>query len=92
MNSFPIEESVNQTRDVAIDLRVEQEQGILNDPAVEIQGKKRSGYRKVRDVSPDQTFFDLDEKKYEEFIDLLNSLPSWNEKLHALLTTKAPWE
>lgn len=87
-----------QTRDVTINIRVKQHQRDLIDQAAEIQGKSRSefmlesAYQRAKDVLLDQTFFELDEAKFKQFVELLDAPPSPNEKLQALLTTKAPWE
>jgi uncharacterized protein (DUF1778 family) len=92
------EESVNQTRDVTINIRAKQNQRDLIDQAAEVQGKSRSefmlesAYQKAQDVLLDRTFFGLDELKFQQFTALLDARPVANEKLKAMLNTKAPWE
>ncbi|MBD2310938.1 DUF1778 domain-containing protein [Desertifilum sp. FACHB-1129] len=51
-----------------------------------------SAYQKSQDVLLNQSFFALDEAKFQEFEALLNLSPARNEKLHALLATKSPWD
>ncbi|MCL1463250.1 DUF1778 domain-containing protein [Argonema galeatum] len=90
--------SVSQTRDVTINIRAKQNQRDLIDRAAEIQGKSRSefmlesAYQKAQDVILDRIFFGLDERKFKEFVALLDAPPMRNEKLQALLTTKSPWD
>jgi uncharacterized protein (DUF1778 family) len=92
------ERSVSQTRDVTINIRAKQNQRDLIDRAAEVQGKSRSefmlesSYNKAQDVLLDRTFFGLDEPKFKQFLALLDAPPTRNEKLHTLLTTKAPWD
>lgn len=98
MSTQPSQGSVNQTRDITINIRVNQNQRDLIDQAAQIQGKSRSefmlesAYQKAQDVLLDQTFFGLDEVKFQQFVALLDAPPVVNEKLQKLLTTKAPWE
>jgi Protein of unknown function (DUF1778) len=40
----------------------------------------------------DQTFFALDEKKYQEFIDILDAPPKADEELRKFLAAKSPWD
>ncbi len=90
--------SVSQTRDVTINIRAKQNQRDLIDRAAEIQGKSRSefmlesAYQKAQDVILDRIFFGLDERKFQEFVALLDAPHKRNEKLQALLTTKSPWD
>lgn len=49
-------------------------------------------YQKIQDVLLDRSFFKLDKLKFKRFVTLLDAPPARNEKLHALLTTKSPWE
>ncbi|MBW4537863.1 MAG: DUF1778 domain-containing protein [Myxacorys chilensis ATA2-1-KO14] len=92
------EGSVSQTRDVTINIRAKQHQRDLIDHAAEVQGKSRSefmlesAYQKAQNVLLDQSFFGLDELKFKQFVALLDAPPTRDEKLHALLTTKAPWD
>lgn len=87
-----------QTRDVTINIRAKQGQRDLIDHAAAVQGKSRSefmlesAYQKAQDVLLDRCFFGLDEPKFEQFLALLDAPPAHNEKLHILMTTKAPWD
>lgn len=87
-----------QTRDVTINIRAQQNQRDLIDRAAEVQGKSRSefmlesAYQKAQDVLLDRSFFGLDEHKFKQFAALLDAPPTQDEKLHTLLTTKAPWD
>lgn len=70
------EGSVNQTRDVTINIRAKQNQRDLIDRAAEVQGKSRSefmlesAYQQAQDVLLNQSFFGLDELKYKQFVEL----------------------
>ena len=92
------EDSSRQTRDVTINIRATQSQRDLIDQAAQIQGKSRSefmlesAYQKAQDALLDRTFFGLDDRKYQEFVALLDAGPGPNAKLQALLTTKSPWD
>lgn len=87
-----------QTRDVKINIRAQQTQRDLIDRAAQAQGKSRSDFmlesacQKAQDVLLGQTFFLLDETKYQEFLARLDAEPVLNEKLQTLLKTPAPWE
>lgn len=91
-------DSTNKIRDITINIRVKQTQRDLIDRAADLQGKSRSefmldsAYQKAQDVLLDRSFFGLDEIKYKQFVELLDAPPVRNERLHALLTTKAPWD
>ena len=92
------EESVNQTRDVTINIRAQPNQRDLIDRAAQLQGKSRSefmlesAYQKAQDVLLDRCFFGLDEIKFKQFLALLDARPTPNQKLNALLKTKSPWD
>lgn len=98
MSASDLEASAHQTRDVKINIRAKQGQRDLIDTAAQIQGKSRSefmlesAYQRAQEVLLDQTFFGLDEAKFQQFIELLDAPPAQNEKLHTLLITKAPWD
>lgn len=98
MYSAEHEESIRQTRDVKINIRAKQNQRDLIDHAAEVQGKSRSefmlesAYQKAQEVLLNQSFFGLDELKFKQFVELLDAPPRPNEKLRAVLTTKAPWD
>lgn len=98
MSASTEESSVNQTRDVTINIRAKQNQRDLIDRAAEVQHKSRSefmlesAYQKAQDVILERSFFGLDEVKFQQFIELLDTPPQPNENLHALLTTKPLWD
>jgi uncharacterized protein (DUF1778 family) len=98
MDASGIEKSVSQTRDVTINIRAKQNQRDLIDRAAEVQGKSRSefmiesAYKKAQDVLLDRSFFGLDELKFKQFLALLDTPPTRNEKLHTLLTNSSPWD
>jgi len=88
----------SKTRDLAINIRVNQNQKDLIDRAATLQGKSRSefmlesAYQRAQDVLLDSSFFGVDEIKFQQFISLLDAPVAPNERLHKLLTTKSPWE
>lgn len=98
MYASDVEESVSQTRAVKINIRAKPEERDLIDCAARIQGKNRSefmiesAYQKAQDILLDQCFFGLDETKFNQFQEILDAPPKWDERLHSLLTTKAPWD
>jgi uncharacterized protein (DUF1778 family) len=98
MSVSAYEGSVSQTRDVTINIRAKQNQRDLIDRAAEVQGKSRSefmlesSYQKAQDVLLDRSFFGLDELKFRQFMELLDTPPTENDKLSILLATKAPWD
>ncbi len=98
MSASTEESSINQTRDVTINIRAKQNQRDLIDRAAEVQNKSRSefmlesAYQKAQDVILERSLFGLDEVKFQQFIELLDTPPKPNEKLHALLTNKPLWD
>lgn len=98
MSSTAREDAVDQTRNVTINIRAKQNQRDLIDRAAEVQGKSRSefmlesAYQKAQDVLLDQRFWGLDERRFKEFVALLDAPSKPNERLHKLLNTKSPWD
>lgn len=98
MSASVSKESVNQIRNVTINLRAKQSQRDLIDRAAEVQGKSRSefmiesAYQKAQDVLLDRCFFELDEDKFKQFVELLDASPVRSRKLHELLTAAVPWD
>ena len=90
--------SDSQTRDVTINIRAKQNQRDLIDRAAEVQNKSRtefmleSAYQKAQDVILERSFFGLDEVKFQQFIELLDTPPKPNENLRVLLKTKPLWD
>ena len=98
MSTLGFEGTVSQNRDVTINIRAKQTQRDLIDHAAELQGKSRSEFmletacQKAQDILLDRSFFVLDELKFQQFLDLLDSPPRHSEVLYQLLTTQSPWE
>lgn len=90
----------SETRDVSINIRARTTQRDLIDRAAEAVGKNRSDFmleaacERARNVMLDQTFFALDEKRFERFRTLLDQpLPQKNRAaLKRLLKRKTPWQ
>ncbi|MBN3924621.1 DUF1778 domain-containing protein [Nostoc sp. NMS4] len=88
----------NPGRDQVINIRVQQIQRDLIDHAATILGKTRSDFmlevacREAENVICDNTFFALDEERYQEFMAILDSPPKVDEELRKFLTTKSPWD
>ncbi len=84
--------------DITIEIRAKPIQRDLIDRAAASQGKScsefmlESAYQKAQDVLLDRVFFGLDEAAFDQFVALLDTPPTRNEKLQALLTTKSPWD
>ena len=98
MSTSHEQSSDSQTRDVTINIRAKQNQRDLIDRAAEVQNKSRSefmlesAYQKAQDVILERRFFGLDEVKFQQFIELLDTPPKPNENLRVLLTTKSLWD
>ncbi|MDJ0800445.1 MAG: DUF1778 domain-containing protein [Calothrix sp. MO_167.B12] len=90
--------SNHQNRDVTINIRAQQAQRDLIDQAAEALGKNRSDFmletacREAETVLLDRRLFILDEDKFQQFMELLDTPPRDNPHLRSLLNTKAPWE
>ncbi|MCC5650066.1 DUF1778 domain-containing protein [Nostoc sp. XA013] len=88
----------NPGRDQVINIRVQQTQRDLIDHAATILGKTRSDFmlevacREAQNVICDNTFFALDEERYQEFMAILDSPPKVDEELRKFLRTKSPWD
>ncbi len=84
-------------RDAAINLRARPEQRDLIDQAARLLGKNRSDFMleaacdKAQAVLLDQVFFNLDARKFQQFIKLLDAPPRPNPGLERLMAVKAPW-
>ena len=85
-------------RDAAINLRALSEQRDLIDYAASLLGKNRSDFMleaacdRAQAVVLDQTFFNLDAEKFDEFTRLLDAPPAQNPGLERLMAVKAPWQ
>lgn len=89
--------SISKNRDT-INIRIQPEQRELIDRAASILGKNRTEFilevacQEAESVIADNTFFALDEEKYEQFVEILNSPPKAIETVTKLLMAKSPWE
>ena len=85
-------------RDAAINLRALPEQRDLIDYAASLLGKNRSDFMleaacdRAQAVVLDQTFFNLDAEKFDEFTRLLDAPPAQNPGLERLMAVTAPWQ
>ena len=85
-------------RDAAINLRALPEQRDLIDYAANLLGKNRSDFMleaacdRAQAVVLDQTFFNLDAEKFDEFNRLLDAPPAQNPGLERLMAVTAPWQ
>lgn len=86
------------TRDTAINLRARAADRDLIDRAAHAQGKTRSEFmleaarERAQQVLVDQTFFQLDPKRFKRFARLLDAPVARAKELVDLLQRKAPWE
>jgi uncharacterized protein (DUF1778 family) len=86
------------TRDTAINLRARATDRDLIDRAAHAQGKTRSEFmleaarERAQQVLVDQTFFQLDPKRFKRFVRLLDAPVARAKELVDLLQRKAPWE
>ncbi|MBF2063662.1 MAG: DUF1778 domain-containing protein [Calothrix sp. C42_A2020_038] len=92
------DELSNRNRDVTINIRAHQAQRDLIDRAAEALGKNRSDFmlesacREAQTVLLDRRLFILDDDKFQQFLQLLDTPSSNNENLTKLLKRKAPWD
>lgn len=81
-----------------IHIRVKAEQKHIIEQACLVLGKNRSEFmleasiRYAQDVLLDQSFFQLEQKKFEKFCDLLESPAAPPQKLIKLLNTGNQWD
>jgi uncharacterized protein (DUF1778 family) len=85
-------------RGVTINIRAPIITKNLIDQAATLLGQNRSEFmldtarRRAENVILEQKLFRLDEKKYKEFLDLLDNPPEPNDELRRIFSRKAPWE
>jgi uncharacterized protein (DUF1778 family) len=85
-------------RDAAINLRARPMQRDLIDQAAQLLGKNRSDFMleaacdKARSVLLDQVFFNLDEARFQSFVQLLDAPVTPNEGLERLMAVKPVWQ
>jgi uncharacterized protein (DUF1778 family) len=80
-------DSSNQNRDFTTNIKVHQNQRDLIDNAAEAPSKNCSD-----STLETACLFMLDDEKFQQFMELLDTPPSANPALRKMLTTKAPWE
>lgn len=84
-------------RDAAINLRAKPEQRDLIDQAASMLGKNRSDFMleaacdRAQSVLLDQVYFRLEERRFKDFVRLLDAPPAANAGLERLMAVKAPW-
>lgn len=92
------EASAAKTRDVTISIRAQQQQRDLIDEAAALLGKTRSdfmleiAYREAEAVFLDRKVFPLDEKRFNEFVAMLDAPPKDNHGLRELMKRIPIWE
>lgn len=85
-------------KDTLINMRVHSSTRDFIDKAAKSIGKDRSdfmleaAYEKAQEILLDRREFFLDNAQWEAFNRILDNPPKPNDKLLALLATKAPWE
>jgi len=64
------------------------------DVTIDIRARKtqRDSIDLAEAVLRDRCFFSLDDEKFNEFLEALDTPPWASEKLRKLLTTEAPWD
>ena len=85
-------------RTAAINLRAEPSQRDLIDCAASLLGKTRSDFMLdaaciyAQNVILDRTVFQLNDEKFNRFIEILEQPHSTNAGLEKLMNIKSPWE
>lgn len=85
-------------RDVNINLRATEAWRSLVDRAASLLEKTRTDFiieatrRQAEDVLLDQKFFELDDRRYQVLVEILDKPPAPNEELTKLMSRKAPWQ
>ena len=92
------QERDQERRSVTINFRATEAWRTLTDHAAALMEKTRTDFiieatrRQAEDVLLDQKLFDLDEARYQAFINILDNPPMPNEELIKLMNRKAPWQ
>lgn len=87
-----------EVKETPINIRAKASQRELIDMAANLLSKSRTDFvldaacREAEEVLLDQRLFVLDEKRFSAFIDAMEKPVAANERLHALLARKSPWE
>ncbi|WP_413742254.1 DUF1778 domain-containing protein [Sodalis sp. RH15] len=85
-------------KETPINIRAKSSQRELIDMAASLLSKSRTEFvldaacRAAEEVLLDQRLFMIDEERFSAFINALEKPVSANERLHALLDRKSPWE
>lgn len=85
-------------RDAAINLRARPAQRELIDHAAQLLGKNRSDFMleaacdKARSVLLDQVFFNLDDARFQSFVQMLDAPPTPNVGLERLMAVEPVWQ
>jgi uncharacterized protein (DUF1778 family) len=85
-------------REITINLRARKPQRELIDRAANTQGQSRTDFmleaacEKAQQVLLDQTVFQIDQRRYKRFLELLDNPAKPNKALARLLGSTAPWE
>ncbi len=85
-------------RDAAINLRARPAQRDLIDHAAQLLGKNRSEFMleaacdKARSVLLDQVFFNLDDARFQSFVQMLDAPLSSNAGLERLMAVHPVWQ
>lgn len=91
-------DDADDRRGVTINLRASVKIRDLIDRAAALLGQNRSVFMldsarlRAEDVLLDQKLFSLNDKQYQDFLDLLDEPPKPTEELRKLFSAKAPWE
>ena len=85
-------------RSASINIRALQQQRDLIDRAAGITSKKRSEFmleaacKEANNILLDNRLFALDQKKFDQFLKVLDQPPQDNPILNRTLNTTSPWE
>ncbi len=97
MNLSQTQEENTKNRDVTLNIRVRKAQRDLIDEAATLLGTSRSDFmlsaacRDAEEVLLEKRVFALSEEDFKRFEQMLDSPPSENPGLKALLQVKTPW-
>lgn len=87
-----------EAKETPINIRAKASQRELIDIAAKLLSKSRTDFileaacREAEEVLLDQRLFLVDEAQFDAFMNALEKPVATNERLHALLDRKSPWE
>ncbi|MCW2479975.1 DUF1778 domain-containing protein [Candidatus Symbiopectobacterium sp. NZEC135] len=87
-----------EAKETPINIRAKASQRELIDVAAKLLSKSRTDFileaacREAEEVLLDQRLFLVDEAQFDAFMTALEKPVATNERLHALLDRKSPWE